>query len=379
MASAPHPGPPGAKGVLGSNEALPATPQEITAEWLSKVLGHKVKTATIVKEIHSTASKILLDLTYEDASITPDVAPAQICIKGGFNQQLIALHPSLMWTYRREAELYYYIAPIVSMNLPKVWYCGTDTVNGQGLVVMANLAAEGCDFGQPLQAWTADRVRKGVEQLAALHGKTWGATDEAFPWLAADKLMGGNPLQGMISSLVSPPAWDLRFNKSAPPPLPKTLANRERMERAFKTMWATENSKFRSVVHGDAHIGNTFIRPDGTPGFIDWQAPYAGVGLQDVAYFIAGSLETEERRKHENELVEHYLEALHKAGGPKFTKDEIWHDYRKHVLHGLAWALTAPGMQPDENVFIMTERHSAAVLDHQTFELLESLPEYVKE
>lgn len=372
------PGPPGAKGILNSSEALPATPQEITADWLSQVLGHKVKNATIVKEIHSTASKILLELSYEN-EVKEDEAPTQICIKGGFNQQLIALHPSLMWTYRREAEFYYYVRPIVSMNLPKTWYCSTDTVNGQGLVIMANLAAEGCDFGQPLKPWIVDRVRAGVEQLAALHGRTWGASEEEFPWLVADKAIGGNPLEGMIRSLLSPPAWEMRFVKSAAPPLPEAIANRERMERAFKTMWATENAKFKCVAHGDAHIGNTFIRPDGTPGFIDWQAPFAGVALQDVAYFITGSLETELRRKHEVELVEHYLQALHKASGPKFTKDDIWTDYRKHVLHGLAWALTAPGMQPDENVFIMTERHAAAALDHKTFELLESLPEYVKE
>lgn len=361
--------------MLNSSEPLPATPQEITVEWLSKVLERKVKTAAITKEIHSTASKILLELTYEDDA----AQPTQICVKGGFNQQLIALFPSLMWTYRREAEFYYYIRPIVPMNLPTTWYSGTDTVNGQGLVVMANLAAEGCGFGEPLKPWTADRVRAGVEQLAALHGKTWGAAEADFPWLAGDKELGGNPLQGMIISLLSPPAWENRFVNSAPPPLPETIANRERLERAFKTMWATENPKLRSIIHGDAHIGNTFVRPDGTPGFIDWQAPHAGVPLQDVAYFIAGSLTTEDRRNHEDDLVHHYLQALHKAGGPLLTKDDIWDDYRKHTLHGLAWALTAPGMQSDENVFIMTDRHAAAALDHKTFELLEGLPEYVKE
>lgn len=376
MASAlPHPNPPVSKGVFNSSEPLPTIAQEITAEWLSKILERKVNTAAVVKEIHSTASKILVDFTFEDEADTP----RQICVKGGFNQQLIELHPSLMWTYRREAEFYYYVGPIVTMNLPRTWYCGTDTVNGQGLVVMANLAAEGCDFGEPLMPWSADKVRAGVEQLAALHGKTWGAADADFPWLAGDKQLGGNPLQGMISSLLSPAAWDMRFVKSAPPPLPEGIANRERMERAFKTMWATENQKFRSIIHGDAHVGNTFIRPDGTPGFIDWQAPHTGVALQDVAYFVTGALATDDRRKHEADLIAHYLQALHRAGGPKFEMEDVWDDYRKHTLHGLAWALTAPGMQPDENVFAMTERHANAVLDHKTFELLEGLPEYVKE
>ncbi|KAI2627329.1 kinase-like domain-containing protein [Hypomontagnella submonticulosa] len=378
MSSSPYPAPAGARGVLNSSEALPTTAQQITAEWCTKILGRRVKTATIAKEIHATASKILVDLTYEEDVDAADV-PTQLCVKGGFNAALMAAYPSLMWTYRREAEIYFYVAPIVKMNLPKVWYCGTDTVAGQGLVVMSNLIAEGCSFGQPLEPWPVERVRAGVEQLAALHAETWGASVERFPWLEGDKAMGGNPLQGMIVSLVSPAAWEVRFEKSAPPPLPAAMANRERMERAFKTMWATENPKFRCVVHGDAHIGNTFIRPDGRPGFIDWQGAHAGVSLQDLAYYITGVMDIEVRRKHEVDLVKHYLEALSGNGGPKFELEDVWDDYRKHTLHGLAWSLTAPGMQPDENVFIMTERHAAAVADHKTFELLESLPEYVKE
>ncbi|KAI1098642.1 kinase-like domain-containing protein [Jackrogersella minutella] len=375
MASSPYPAPAGARGVLNSSEPLPVTPQEITAEWATKVLGQKVKTVTIVKEIHSTASKILVDLTYE-GNADADNKPTQVCIKGGFNKALMALHPSLLWTYRREAEFYFYISPIVNMNLPKAWYCGTDTVAGQGLVVMSNLSAQGCDFGEPLKPWPVERVRAGVEELASFHAKTWGAAEEDFPWLAGDKSMGGNPLMGMISSLVSPEPWDVRFKQHAPPPLPKPIANRERIERAFKTMWATENPKLKCVIHGDAHVGNTFITADGRPGFIDWQAPHAGVNLQDVAYFVTGAMDIGERRKHEVDLVKHYLQALHESGGPKFEKDDIWHDYRKHSLHGLAWALTAPGMQSDENVFVMTERHAAAVADHETMELLESLPEY---
>ncbi|KAI1658127.1 kinase-like domain-containing protein [Daldinia decipiens] len=378
MSSSTHQALHSAQSALVSSDPLPVKTEEITAEWCSKITGQKVKSVTIVKEIHSTSSKILIDLTYEDDVNTAEV-PTQACVKGGFNTALIALHPGLAWTYRREAEFYYYLRPILSMNLPKVWYSGTNQVSGQGLVVMSNLAAEGCDFGEPLKPWPADRVRAGVEQLAALHSETWGVSEERFPWLSGDKAIGGSPLQGMILSLISPPAWDLRFNASAPPPLPKAVANRERLERAFKTMWATENPKLKCIIHGDAHIGNTFIRPDGQPGFIDWQAPYAGVNLHDVSYFITGVMTIEERRKHETDLIKHYLKVLHEGGGPKFDLEDIWDDYRKHTLHGLAWALTAPGMQPDENVFAMTERHSAAVEDHKTLELLESLPEYVKE
>ncbi|KAI1467941.1 kinase-like domain-containing protein [Daldinia caldariorum] len=369
--------PSGVQRALESSDPLPVKPEEITAEWCSKVLGHAVKSVSIVKQIHSTSSKILIDLTYEDDGNAANV-PTQLCVKGGFNTEMIALYPSLSWTYRREALFYHSLAPIVKMELPKAWYCGTYKASGQGLVVMSNLEAEGCEFGEPLKPWSVDRVRAGVEQLAALHAGTWGASEERFPWLSEDKLLGGNPLKGMITSLISPKAWEVRFKDSAPPPLPKAALDRERLERAFQTMWATENPKLKCIIHGDPHIGNTFIRPDGKPGFLDWQAPISSVNFHDVAYFITGSLTIEERRKHDTDIVKHYLKALYEGGGPKLELEEIWDDYRKHALHGLAWALTAPGMQPDENVFAMTERHGAAVEDYKTLELLESLPEYTK-
>lgn len=190
--------------------------------------------------------------------------------------------------------------------------------------------------------------------------------------------MGGNPLQAMVSSLLQPGPWEVRFKISAAPPLPESIANRERLERAFRTMWATENAQLRCVIHGDSHIGSTFITADGRPGFIDWQGPHAGVNVQDLAYFVTGVMTVEDRRSHEVDLVKYYLQALHHNGGPRFEKDDVWHDYRKHTLHGLAWALAAPGMQSDGNIFAMTKRHVAAVSDHETIELLESLPEYVR-
>ncbi|KAI1204637.1 kinase-like domain-containing protein [Annulohypoxylon truncatum] len=378
MPCSSYPLPAGAKGVMNSAEPLPTTPQEITAEWCTKALGHKVKTVTIAEEIHSTASKILVDLTYEGRHSVDEV-PYKVCVKGGFNKPLMGLYPDLLWTYRREAEFYFYISPIVTMNLPKIWYCGTDTVTGQGLVVMANLAAQGCEFGEPLKPWPVERVRAGVEQLASLHAKTWGADEVDFPWLVGDKAKKENPLQRMVSSLMKSGEWEARYKDAAAPPLPESIANRERLERAFKTMRATENPKLTCVLHGDSHIGNTFITADGQPGFVDWQTAYAGVNVQDLAYFVAGVMTVEDRRKHEVDLVRHYLQALHHNGGPNLERGDIWHDYRKHTLHGLAWAFTAPGMQPDENVFAMTERHAAAVSDHGTIELLESLQEYANE
>ncbi|KAB5536332.1 kinase-like domain-containing protein [Coniochaeta sp. 2T2.1] len=369
-----YPAPPGAVGVLDSAERLPVVPEEVTASWLTKVLGRPVKTVTLKDALHGTASKLLYEVMYEDGGDTTAL-PTRICIKGGFNPALLKIHPTLNAVYRREAEFYYYIAPTVSMRLPKVWYNGSDTVTGQGIVILDDLKAAGYSFGDPLEAWSVDRVRSGVEELANLHAKTWGAEQTDFPWLKE-----GLSLREVILSMLAPEPWAGRFDDpAAKPPVPGYLIDRERVIRAYKTLWATTNEKLRCIVHGDSHIGNAFITPAGDPGFLDWQGLHSYSALHDVSYFIVGALTVQDRRENEIELFQHYLNILHKAGGPKLEKDDVWEDYRKHHFHGFAWSLTPPMMQPKEKVDVMTERHCAAIADHKTLELLESLPEYVKE
>ncbi|KAL2163213.1 hypothetical protein VTH06DRAFT_5269 [Thermothelomyces fergusii] len=366
--------PAGARGALDSPDALPVVVEEVTAAWFTKILGRPVAAAELVDPIHGTASKLLYKLTYADGRDAASL-PTHVCVKGGFNPDLVRLHPSLNAVYRREAEFFYHIAPAVSMRLPPAWYAGSDTVTGQGIVVLDDLRARGYRFGDPLEAWPVERVRAGVEELAKLHAKTWGRTQADFPWLRDSP-----SLREVILSLMSEAAWPLRFaDEAARPPVTEAMTDRERMVRAFKTLWATTNRDHVCVVHGDSHIGNTFITPAGAPGFLDWQGLHFNSFLHDLTYFVAGALTVEDRRASEVALFDHYLATLHAAGGPRLDRAAVWDEYRKHHFHGFAWALTPPMMQPKDKVDAMTARHVAAIVDHKSLELLESLPEYVKE
>lgn len=153
------------------------------------------------------------------------------------------------------------------------------------------------------------------------------------------------------------------------------------MEAGFKALWNATDDRFRCIVHGDPHIGNTFLTTEGKaePGFLDWQGLHIGSAFHDVAYFLAGTLKVEDRRENERELVGQYLEALHREGGPKFSTEEVWKEYRMQQFHGIAWALAPPMMQSVENVCAMTLRHCAAIEDHKTMELLKSTPKWGQE
>ena len=65
-----------------------------------------------------------------------------------------------------------------------------------------------------------------------------------------------------------------------------------------------------TLLHGDAHIGNTYVLPGGDVGFLDWQVTRRGNWSQDVGYFLMGAMTEEDRRAHEFTLVDDYFGAL---------------------------------------------------------------------
>ncbi|KAF5593149.1 aminoglycoside phosphotransferase [Fusarium subglutinans] len=349
-------------GVIRSNEPLPLTFDELTKYWFTQVLNKPVQDVKVIETIHGTASKILIKLTFDNGT---DGSPSNICVKGGFNSDIRESLPFLYAIYRREAEFYYYLAPELKIPLPPVLYAGTDTLTGQGIVVMTDLKAQGYTFGDPLETWPVERARMSVKQLATLHTSTWEDISEANPSVSETV-----SIRDAIVGLLAPDEWDKRFAPDARPPVPEFMEDRERMTLTFKALWESE-SKMKCLVHGDAHIGNTFVSPTGEPGFLDWQVIHAASPLHDVAYFIGGSLSIQDRRDHEKDLLQSYLSALKLADGPELEMVDVWEEYRRQTFHGFAWALAGPLMQSRDIVDAMVERHCAAIVDHKSIELLD--------
>ncbi|OCK81560.1 hypothetical protein K432DRAFT_350766 [Lepidopterella palustris CBS 459.81] len=370
--SAIHPTP---KTSLDSTIPLPLNVDEITQQWLENALGVRLERAHIVQVMPGTATKIFVDITYHPAepiAAQTGAGPRRVCIKGGFDPLLREL--GMNSAYRREAEFFAHIAPALqkrNVRLPGSLYCGTDVVEGQGIVILEDLIAANCTFGQCLEPWLAPRAAVALEQLAGLHAMTWGARPVEYPWLSEVPI-----IEEVLKSMFSPEYWDSQFyTENCPLGVPDHMLDRERMYDAFKTLWRTENPDLTCIVHGDCHVGNTFLSPPPAqlPGFLDFQAPQIGSAMHDVAYFLGGALTVEDRRTHERELLKHYLDKLHEAGGPRLGVEDVWMDYRKHHLHGFVWVLTGPRMQAKTKVDAMTERHVAAILDHESIELLEGI------
>jgi hypothetical protein len=91
--------------------------------------------------IWGTATKVLMNVTYSKDP-GPHDPPEKLCVKGGFDPTMRDL--GLATAYRREAEFFGRLAPMLQIPLPRCWYARSDLNQGQGIIVLDDVAATGC-------------------------------------------------------------------------------------------------------------------------------------------------------------------------------------------------------------------------------------------
>jgi Phosphotransferase enzyme family len=98
-----------------------------------------------------------------------------------------------------------------------------------------------------------------------------------------------------------------------------------------------------SIVHGDAHVWNYFLRRDGGDDvrLFDCDAWRIGVGATDLAYMMATHWYPERRRRMERPLLDHYHAALVAHGVGGYDRRALDDDYRWSVL----WQIMTPVWQ----------------------------------
>lgn len=347
---------------------LPFKIEDIDAAWLSEALsiqtpGTQVTDMEVTRVIPGTTTKILLRVQYAGGP-RADGPPEALCVKGGFDD---ALRPLVGEAYIAEANFFNYVAPQLKAPLPRCWFAGADEKRLQGVVILDDLNALGATFGDPTKVWTVDQVAQGLEQQARWHAQTWGETPERFPWLHV-----GSWVRNPAKHLLGEGNWQRAFSDGAKVQhIPAALQNRERVERAFQTMWSDDDARgIPCLNHCDPHIGNTYFDAAGKPGFLDWQSASLAPAMDDVSYFLSGALSTPDRRANERHLLAHYVDALGSHLGSTVDFDAMWLDYRRHCMHGFIWAVVPPDMQQPENVGAMTARHVAAIEDLDTLAAL---------
>ncbi len=98
-----------------------------------------------------------------------------------------------------------------------------------------------------------------------------------------------------------------------------------------------------TIVHGDAHVWNSFLPRDGGEDvrFFDWDSWRIAVGSADLAYMMATHWYPDRRARFERRLLDHYHAVLLGRGVHGYDRAALDDDYRRSVL----WQITTPVWQ----------------------------------
>jgi aminoglycoside phosphotransferase (APT) family kinase protein len=208
------------------------------------------------------------------------------------------------------------------------------------------------------------QVATGVGELARLHASRWNAASLHEPqWMHH-----GKPLSEVD------PFWTRvfeRYDDFLKTPhggaLARIFKDRAVMEAAFNRLRTFDDAVARSLIHGDAHVGNFFVDRNGDPGMADFQCVQRGHVTHDLAVFMASALDVLDRRAHEQTLIKDYRSQLQRLGIDAPSFDELWLGYRRHILYALVtWLFTTDTYQPELHLVTNVFRYGVAALDLDT-------------
>ncbi|MBL1433373.1 MAG: choline kinase [Gammaproteobacteria bacterium] len=109
---------------------------------------------------------------------------------------------------------------------------------------------------------------------------------------------------------------------------------------AFDIDRCLNQSRFQSLVHGDAKVANfCFSSNKGPVAAVDFQYVGGGCGMKDVAYFLSSCLSEDECEHHETQLLDYYFATLKEAINTYQKNIDVTALEKEwRMLYSIAWA-----------------------------------------
>ncbi|KAF5529341.1 aminoglycoside phosphotransferase [Fusarium napiforme] len=349
---------------------IPVSYEAITKEWLTATLardsfGSAVKSFRLGPKDNGSANRRRIEIEW-DGPRAFDLPTSVFCKAAHSAENRIVLAAG--GTYS-EVFFYNHIRPQLSIEAPWAYYAGYDPKSWAAMVILKDMGGETtfCNYKTSL---TKAQFAEQVQMLARLHGQYYQSQHPDFERLLVYK--------DRISNLIAVGLENMCVNgfRAAKSVVPARLFARE-SEIWPCTLKSVEHNAALppTVVHGDVHLGNWYITPNGRMGLTDWQTVARGHWSRDLAYVLSTAVGVEKRRQWEHEMVEVYVSELRKHGGPKVGVQEAWLELRRQSFGVLAyWTLTLtpgenlPDMQTEEACLCFIERICTIMDDHDVLD-----------
>jgi aminoglycoside/choline kinase family phosphotransferase len=351
-------------------------PEDVTADWLTTVLrdrgclGEDSVTGFTVEPVGTgqmgDSFRFELKLSDEGAVLCPRSVVGKFTAA---NDQSRATGVT-MRTAEVEVNFYREVAPTLPARTPECFFADVDPSTARFVLLLEDLAPR--EPGDQVIGCSVDESALALEELAKVHAGRWGDTSlEELEWLNRRDEVALSSLASLYPALFE--AFVARYSDRLSDGVPRVG------ERFFPKVeqYLRRPEGPLTIQHADYRVDNLLFGPPGSASvaIVDWQTVTLGAAAADLSYFMGGSLSTDTRRKHEGELVAHYLSALRSLGVSGYSFDDLWLGYRRHAYAGLvmtvgAAILVARTERGDEMFLAMANRHAAHIEDMASEEVL---------
>ena len=263
--------------------------------------------------------------------------------------------------FRNEVRFYRDLASTVRVPVPGCHAAVASESGSEFVLLLDDLAP--ARQGDQIAGCTVEQARAVAVAAAGLHAPRWN-----------------DPTLLDVPGMALPTDEDRELMDSVLAPMAEVFVERfgDRLTAAERATvdwlvaaagpWLVAPTSNFALLHGDLRVDNVMFAPDGTVTVVDWQTITPGQPLRDIAFLLATSLTTTDRRAHEREIVADYHRALLDLGVTGYSAEQCWRDYVDSLIQApliivFGCGAAAPTPRGDRMFHTMLERAAAAIGD----------------
>lgn len=343
---------------------FPISIDELTPSTLSEGIGAPV-TAFTSSRIGSDRGMLgeifLLDLTYQPGAS----GPAQVVAKFAALRDGPLASAQRGGAHERELRCFNELlsdTPVAAPTNYGTWY---DPDTAHFLLLQSAVDADH-EVDQIVGLDTAD-AKLVLHQVAQLHARWWESSTLAdLEWVP--RLDGAGRVHNLTT--IATAGWGKLCETLGDELTRDEQALGDDFPHQLEAALRALADKPSTLIHSDLRADNLLFAPDHSlVTLIDWQGCGIGPPSFDLAYFLSQSLSVENRRRHEDELLEYYRSEL-AAAGVELTSQQVRDGYAESMVYGLAIGCALPLISdPNEPrvralAAAVTRRSIEAIRDH---------------
>ena len=271
--------------------------------------------------------------------------------------------------HEREVRFYEEIAGEVELRTPRRYFSRLDAKGEEFVLLMEDMHP--ARVGNQVSGCPPDEAAETMERMARFHAAWWDSDRlSAVDWIP----LGNDPVNQSAEQAYQD-AWPAFVENFGDRLTEKAMSVAERLTTKIIAIENAFTEPPMTICHGDLRYDNLFFSP-GEMTVADWQIVLRARGTYDLGYFMSQSVNSEDRRACEMDIVRLYHDTLVEHGVRGYGFDECMKDYRMAAMFCLVYPVIVCGsldLANERGVALATamlDRSVATIIDLDCDEMI---------